>query len=158
MNNIKFQGSKKEIDYYNVYQQERLAMAANRAFEERSDIPMQISFNHDVEDAVISDYERMKMLNEVKEDAKGDVTRIAMQRYKEQFPVADIKLVKSLMHNDPNVLAKLGLDENKLSNQRLIELNQTSINKQYQRQQNGFVADLVNSGDYKPVTGTTIYR
>jgi len=152
MNNIRFAGVKTDTPYYTMYDSSRVKTAADEAYEMRGDHDKLNAFNGAVDMAVISEKERIMMLKEEILLEQKAATKIATEKYREMFPSSNIDLVRALLLNEPTVMEKLGVDENNLSNDNIMQMNQNSLDKQYQNSQKNFVAEVVNKGIYKPVT------
>lgn len=152
MKNIRVEGVKGETPYYDLYAPERIKNVADEAFNLRGDHTLLDQFNSQVDMAVISEKERITLLKSEIQREQKRAQDLATQKYKEMFPASNINTVRALLQNEPEALARLGLDENNLSNDNIMKMNQSSIDKQYQYSQRNFVAEVVNKGVYQPVT------
>lgn len=152
MKSISLLGNKRPLPFYHVYSDDRIKNSADLAYEERNDMTITSEFNTTVDQAVISEKERIESLRETIERTAQEGQKVAALKYREMFPSSNLALIRGLLNNDPTIMSQLGVDEHNISTQNLVELNQKSINDQYLIQQKGYVAGLVNSNSYGPIS------
>ncbi len=104
----------------------------NKAKQNLDTDPIRESFEAGVQDATIREEDRYRFLQDGIKKAMSEARTIADSDLAEKFPYTNLSLVKGILNNDPDVLKKLQMDEDNMTPEDIILLNEESVGGAYQ--------------------------
>jgi len=108
------------------------AALRNKAKRNLNVDPIRESFESEVQDATIREEDRYRFLQDGIKEAMSQARTIADSDLAEKYPYTNLDLVKALLNNDPKAMKQLQLDENDVTPEDLIAMNEESVEGAYQ--------------------------